>query len=58
MENDINFPNLRLNLTREMESENGVLTEIAQTENVEVRLSPVQIQQEYYENLPDCDWVK
>lgn len=58
MENDIHFPNLRLNLTREMESENGVLTEIAQTENVEVRLSPVQIQQEYYENLPDCDWVK
>ncbi|XP_049868775.1 uncharacterized protein LOC126368700 [Pectinophora gossypiella] len=21
-------------------------------------LSPVQIQQEYFENLPDCDWVK
>ncbi|XP_059045819.1 uncharacterized protein LOC131841521 [Achroia grisella] len=21
------------------------------------RMSPVQIQQEYYENLPDCDWV-
>ncbi|XP_072931966.1 uncharacterized protein [Epargyreus clarus] len=21
-------------------------------------MSPVQIQQEYYENLPDCDWVK
>ncbi|KPJ08108.1 hypothetical protein RR48_12847 [Papilio machaon] len=41
-----------------MESENGVLTENAQTENVEVKLSPVQIQQEYFENLPDCDWVK
>lgn len=23
-----------------------------------VKLSPVQIQQEYFENLPDCDWVK
>ncbi|XP_063362029.1 uncharacterized protein LOC134650992 [Cydia amplana] len=23
-----------------------------------VPLSPVQIQQEYFENLPDCDWVK
>lgn len=22
------------------------------------RMSPVQIQQEYYENLPDCDWIK
>lgn len=21
-------------------------------------LSPIQIQQEYFENLPDCDWVK
>lgn len=21
-------------------------------------VSPVQIQQEYYENLGDCDWVK
>lgn len=23
-----------------------------------VGLSPVQIQQEYFENLADCDWVK
>lgn len=23
-----------------------------------MKLSPVQIQQEYYENLGDCDWVK
>ncbi|XP_045497101.1 uncharacterized protein LOC123695327 [Colias croceus] len=23
-----------------------------------IKLSPVQIQQEYFENLPDCDWVK
>lgn len=22
------------------------------------KVSPVQIQQEYYENLGDCDWVK
>lgn len=27
-------------------------------EEVLVQLSPVQIQQEYYENLGDCDWVK
>ncbi|KPJ02826.1 hypothetical protein RR46_10029 [Papilio xuthus] len=58
MENDINFHNLRLDLNREMETENSVLTENGQTENVEVKLSPVQIQQEYFENLPDCDWVK
>ncbi|CAH2106366.1 unnamed protein product [Euphydryas editha] len=24
----------------------------------ELNLSPVQIQQEYFENLPECDWVK
>ncbi|RVE51276.1 hypothetical protein evm_004080 [Chilo suppressalis] len=30
-----------------------------QTETPDViRLSPVQIQQEYFENLSDCDWVK
>lgn len=23
-----------------------------------IRLSPVQIQQEYFENLAECDWVK
>lgn len=23
-----------------------------------MKVSPVQIQQEYYENLGDCDWVK
>lgn len=23
-----------------------------------MQVSPVQIQQEYYENLGDCDWVK
>ncbi|XP_038211882.1 uncharacterized protein LOC119832291 [Zerene cesonia] len=23
-----------------------------------VKLSPIQIQQEYFENLPDCDWVQ
>lgn len=23
-----------------------------------IGLSPVQIQQEYFENLADCDWVK
>lgn len=23
-----------------------------------INLSPVQIQQEYFENLPECDWVK
>ncbi|XP_026724968.1 uncharacterized protein LOC113491951 [Trichoplusia ni] len=27
-------------------------------EEAMVQLSPVQIQQEYYENLGDCDWVK
>lgn len=26
--------------------------------NESPRLSPVQIQQEYFENLPECDWVK
>ncbi|XP_053607475.1 uncharacterized protein LOC128673563 isoform X2 [Plodia interpunctella] len=25
---------------------------------ITLALTPVQIQQEYYENLPDCDWVK
>ncbi|CAF4922354.1 unnamed protein product [Pieris macdunnoughi] len=24
----------------------------------EINLSPVQIQQQYFENLPDCDWIK
>lgn len=23
-----------------------------------IGLSPVQIQQEYFENLADCDWIK
>ncbi|CAG9584677.1 unnamed protein product [Danaus chrysippus] len=27
-------------------------------ENNFPKMSPVQIQQEYYENLPDCDWIK
>lgn len=26
--------------------------------NAEPKLSPVQIQQEYFENLPEYDWVK
>jgi hypothetical protein len=28
------------------------------TAETELSLSPVQIQQEYFENLSDCDWVK
>lgn len=33
----------------------------ANNENVnltEISLSPIQIQQQYFENLPDCDWIK
>ncbi|KAL4713236.1 hypothetical protein ACJJTC_013166 [Scirpophaga incertulas] len=31
---------------------------IAHTTTESIELSPVQIQQEYFENLSDCDWVK
>lgn len=26
--------------------------------NLPLKMSPVQIQQEYFENLGDCDWVR
>lgn len=44
-----------------------ILLQSESSENVEaavdsleamMKMSPVQIQQEYYENLGDCDWVK
>lgn len=27
-------------------------------EHIPKGLTPAQIQQEYFENLPDCDWIK
>lgn len=44
------YHNLQLSLHQEGEQD--------LTDNIEVSLSPVQIQQEYFENLPDCDWVR
>lgn len=32
--------------------------ESPENNNVPPPLSPVQVQQEYFENLPECDWVK
>lgn len=32
--------------------------ELPENNNVLPTLSPVQVQQEYFENLPECDWVK
>ncbi|CAH4032599.1 unnamed protein product [Pieris brassicae] len=40
------------------------MAQTSQSENTEndmfseINLSPVQIQQQYFENLPDCDWIK
>ncbi|XP_022130801.2 uncharacterized protein LOC111004203 [Pieris rapae] len=40
------------------------MAQTSQSENMEndmfneINLTPVQIQQQYFENLPDCDWIK
>ncbi|XP_068631805.1 uncharacterized protein [Battus philenor] len=58
MENNRNFQNLQLSLYPETQSEISVLTENVTNANIEAKLSPVEIQQEYFENLQDYDWLK
>ncbi|CAK1596182.1 unnamed protein product [Parnassius mnemosyne] len=56
--NNTSFNNMQFSLDSEVvESENSTFAENS-TQNVEVKLSPVQIQQEYFEYLQDCDWIK
>ncbi|CAG9786143.1 unnamed protein product [Diatraea saccharalis] len=38
--------------------ENANILEQYGNPDIMIKLSPVQIQQEYFENLSDCDWVK
>lgn len=51
-----NMANNNENMVTELEHNMGITNE--DIVNLPIKMSPVQIQQEYFENLGDCDWVK